>query len=657
MTNVAQHHVSRHEADMKYLNQVSQRLAEVSWPKDFADQGVAAPNWNLKRRQQLWMDSLDSAEAATTFLQQVTACYAPIGLEAQFQALYKTLRPCLASGQALSPNDNQNAAAFLQGPRGSGKTLLLVRCLWAIHDENKLRQESKDRSTFFRLVHVNGLMIPGDDVSAVVREMLRQLSSDSLRHENPLLMDDDVHEDESDNDDDGPSKKRQRPSPARGQGRKQRQEQLTKLRHATFTNDMQLLKEILETAQIDSIPVLVVLDELDAFLGLTSPSTATTTASSKDSAMEPGSLLTTMISQDVKNRQLLLYTLLDRVATAGSYVALVGLTSRTGDLLERLEKRIRSRAEGTARFVTLGLPASFATLRSILLQKFQNEQDQDPESLAVNLPRTIETLWTFSQGADLKLPDEKQRQTLYEICLREYRLGRDVRWFCRVWNFALALYRLDYQDSLAPAPDDDEATRKHPPFTAQHLLDSLLALGASFVTDCAPQRDIITLPQDISLTSNDPRPYPVDLRLQALRDLSPPQVALMLASRRILVRDSARDKHVNELPPLTLDRIFEEYRTYRGNTNRYNTRLLWRAAQELMESHLIRPAADHSGAGPFEFQFGQGSSMNPMFLDRNTLRTVPLQLTLDIHRELSKALDMELLNCSVALREWGRKTN
>jgi hypothetical protein len=108
--------------------------------------------------------------------QDIAKVYAPAGLEQQFQELYSMLHPCL-----VQRDGKNNASAFLQGTRGSGKSLLLNQCLEAFHDELSMQ---KERKALFRIVKLNGIIIPGDNVWIVVKEILRQLSTAAFQHTN-----------------------------------------------------------------------------------------------------------------------------------------------------------------------------------------------------------------------------------------------------------------------------------------------------------------------------------------------------------------------------------------------------------------------------------------------------------------------------------------
>jgi hypothetical protein len=548
--------------------------------------------------------------------QDIAKVYAPAGLEKQFQELYTMLHPCL-----VQRDGKDNASAFLQGTRGSGKSLLLNQCLQAFHDELSMQ---KERKPLFRIVKLNGIIIPGDNVGIVVKEILRQLSTAAFQQTDRDPIATTTCTDDDSSTIQGPMKRPKTKS-------SERTEKLLRLRQTSFTNNLQLLNEILQLACVDNIPVLFVLDELDAFLG------------SSGSSLQEDTRSAVMAENVGKDRQLLLYHLLDRVATQGSFICFVGVTSHQG-IMGMLEKRIRSRAEGTSRFIHFGPCPSFSALLSLLLSKFDASDDDSPDQDAsrnsqASLHQQVSQILTRpTQDSDTV------ESRVFNALQRDYRLGKGIRWFSRVFSMALSIYREDCRTQMKKArlpttPGDSGNCNAPPPmFHVQYLFDALMDMGSSLLTETG-DRDLVLVDG-----------VAVDPRIQALKDLSGPQVALILSARRVLARDSIRE---DTTTPLTLDRILEEYRTYQGSSNRYGGHVLSKSFQDLVEMNFFRPAADHSGGGPL--QYNHDPSNCPV--DLNTTGRVPIHLTVDIHRELRKALEKNLLDCSTALREWGRKTN
>jgi hypothetical protein len=144
----------------------------------------------------------------------------------------------------------------------------------------------------------------------------------------------------------------------------------------------------------------------------------------------------------------------------------------------------------------------------------------------------------------------------------------------------------------------------------------------------------------------------IDFRMQALLDLSSPQLALVLAAKRILARDGHSEDSAASPKPLTLERMLQEYESYRG-PHRFHPRLLVQSFYQLLDTDVMRPSADHAGGGPLQYNHLD----HYQTLDESTIRRMPLHLPMDIDTELGEALKQNLLECSTSLREWGRKKN
>jgi Cdc6-like AAA superfamily ATPase len=204
--------------------------------------------------------------------------------------LYRLLYPCLVQRK-------NNAAAFVMGSRGCGKSRLVENCL-ARMDQSK-----------FHTLRLNGLVIRGNDVGFAVNELVRQLSELAVLHDGETGTND-----------------------------------LVRLKRTTFTSNLALLDEMLHLAKVHHRPILIILDEMDAFAG----SSAQLDVASN--TMERSA-----------DRQLLLYHILDRVSTPGSSVCFIGITSHLA-AISLLEKRVRSRAEGTAQIFIVNPLASQSAL-------------------------------------------------------------------------------------------------------------------------------------------------------------------------------------------------------------------------------------------------------------------------------------------------------
>lgn len=519
----------------------------------------------------------------------VSKHYAPLHLRTQFEELYRVLHPAL-----VDRSDRKNASAFLQGARGTGKSLVLELVLQAL-----LREIGTSKKSLrpFRIVRLNGILVPGSQVALCVQEILRQLTEMAYQ-ENQVAVDPQSKDTEADDLSDSPEKK----PPGKKRRKSERIKELLRLRKTCFTNQIQLLNEILQFACVDGIPILFVLDELDAFVKSTG-----------------GESLSTGNAMD---RQLLLYHLLDRVATDSSLVSFVGITCHNGTM-SLLEKRIRSRAEGTTRFIYFGPCSSWQDWIEIVQDKMKRSghhllHDEWNSIVTVHPNETV----------------DKERQQILDAFRRSLNLGYSVRWLFRVMSSALLLYR---HDLIRRKHDNGGGGASAEPTSLKKcILESLASNAAPFLT-ASGERDLILFDK---VAVND--------RVQTLRDLSGPQLALVFAARRILVRDSHRENTV----PLTLDRMLEEYKSYKGNSNRYSRDILWVSFRDLLDTGLIRPGSDHSGTAPLQY------NLDNSFLDlaAPTAGKLSLHMNLDIHRELQKAMDQKLLDCSAALQEWGKKT-
>jgi hypothetical protein len=126
--------------------------------------------------------------------------------------LYRLLYPCLVERK-------NNAAAFVMGSRGSGKSRLVDNCLTRM-DQSK-----------FHTLRLNGLMIRGNDVGVAVNELVRQLS------EIAALQD----------------------------GRSETTA-LVRLKRTNFKSNLALLDEMFHLAKVHHHPILIILDEMDLFV-------------------------------------------------------------------------------------------------------------------------------------------------------------------------------------------------------------------------------------------------------------------------------------------------------------------------------------------------------------------------------------------------------
>jgi len=539
--------------------------------------------------------------------------FTPKNLAIPFQELYSILYPCLRPRSSLTSssfNDDEatTAAAFIMGPRGSGKSLLVDRCLEACQQAHGSK---------FRKVVVNGIVVRGDDVPSVVYEIIRQLSDIAMTGEQNSMVTKNNNNDNTNihvsvEDDD-----QQQRNTRKRRRKEEEDEYLLRLRKATFTSNLALLESTLEMAEVDRIPVVLILDEIDAFI----------LHSNSDSNQ-----------QQQQQRQLLLYHLLDRVATPGSNLALIGLTSNF-TAITQMEKRIRSRAEGTSKIVYLRPPMNYDQLTDILQDKLYGCSIQ------------TEICQYFVKKKEHSAGEEDSKRILHTF-QREFRRGRDLRWFCRVLSSAISLYRFDCIMAGSDLPD------LLPKFHADYFLQALVMAGSTCITDSQTQS--VTKQSNLCLVDG----IAVDPRLQAsLLDLSQPQVALLLSAKRILSREEHQEHSMGltgetnaasaGIAPLTLQRMIHEYQSFRRGIQSYGDELLLTAGRQLLERGVFIPSLDHSGGGPMQYHV----SLSFESLDPYSLSRLPLHFPTELNREFGEALKQNLLPCSTALSEWGRKTN
>jgi hypothetical protein len=509
----------------------------------------------------------------------VIRMFSPPGLEEEFKQLHSILLPCLSpsSDQKIS---STTASAILTGSRGCGKNLLLDSCLAACKYQYPTAK--------FRLVLINGIVCRGSNVSAVIYEIIKQLSDLAFQETKEVENNSARKADSNDGNDsverEGSAKRRRL--------NEDNEKYLLRLRKSNFASNMALLESTLRIAAIDKMPILLVLDELECFT-------------------------------EEDERQVLLYHLLDRVATPGSSLCLVGITSNY-TALSCFEKRIKSRVEGVSKLIYVPPPNTYEKFLVIVRQKFGDSNVGKPliDLILKPLPDSNGTKGDIYQ---------KLHNLVWSTMEREFRVGRDTRWFGRVLSTALGLYRLDV-----------EIEDKLPEFQPQYLMDALVMLG-SFISD-----DMASATKQPSLTTMEDNA--VHPRLQAMLDISKPQVVLLLAARRILVREAHREQAVAS--PLTIQRMLNEYESsFRRGAQRKES--LIPAARTLLERGIFTPSMDHSGGGPIQYH----ASLVYKTLDPYSLVRLPLHLPIDIDRELDTAISRNLLECSTALREWGRKVN
>eukprot|EP00586_Coscinodiscus_wailesii_P010201 CAMPEP_0172496224 /NCGR_PEP_ID=MMETSP1066-20121228/83553_1 /TAXON_ID=671091 /ORGANISM="Coscinodiscus wailesii, Strain CCMP2513" /LENGTH=514 /DNA_ID=CAMNT_0013268405 /DNA_START=42 /DNA_END=1586 /DNA_ORIENTATION=+ len=328
-----------------------------------------------------------------------------------------------------------------------------------------------------------------------------------------------------------------------------------------FHSSLTSLSELFSHAKIDSDPLLIVLHELDYF------------------AATEGGLQ--------RGKQVLLYKLFDRASDCGSRLSIVGTMSKMSTSA-MLEKRVRSRATGNLVIVDFShLP--FETLCRILVHKF-------------------EPLPELQDHVAKMLKEDNEIRIILE---RNHRLGKDVRWFCRVFSTAVSLSSSNSQ-----------------------LFHSDMILALQCMAGCGPS-----------------------LRSKSLLSLPTPQLTILLCTRRLLRRQSQRtnnDERTAPPPPLTFRRIAQEYDYLiaKHSTLQYSPTVLYQSfVQLVMAGDLLQVSKDHSGGACDQYRFSEDSLVDDWG------REVGVEITLELERELDAMLKSGKLSCPTVLRNWGLLMN
>ncbi len=647
----------------------------------------------------------------------------PVGLERQYNELYTLLRRGLLGNRNGNNHNNKNSdslykegeekknvSALLLGPRGQGKSLVLERVLsslfqeWQYHHQQQQQQQQQhlkhNQMVPFRLIRLDGILLRGHDVNVAVREIVRQLSEIASRESFERLCSNgtsttSVNTSTGTSADTGvqstSNQNTKKPSPKSSSSNNnnttttntctqkgaiheklyqilEKESYNLRTRKTTFNNSLATLDEALQTACIDSIPILIIMDELDSFLNHSTSATSNSSSNSNNN---------TSSSVDITSkRHLLLYHLLDRVAGKGSLISMVSSTSRLSTI-GMFEKRVRSRAEGTTKIIYFGRPATYDELVAILLSKideYNNIHDDDDdvgvvhdkeqeksmhdllkEQLSSILLPSVEQLNDVDKNDNLD-SDERQKvkDEIYmvrDILKRNFSFGQDVRWFCRVVALSLSLYMEDLNKVVDPSTI--------PIMTRDYFIDALTAMGGLDVNIKAinvsrssystyDDNPMAQINKTMVLDFGNPR-------MNKLRDLTGPQITVLLSAKRILYRDS-QNEATNI--PLTFERILTEYESYFVAQSRstgpdhYSQHILFRSFRDLLGGFLM-PAKDHSGGGPGQYNFSHHCSN----VDNSSLRRIALHVNIDMEGEVVEALKRNHLDCTSALRDWGLSGN
>ncbi|KAL9188344.1 hypothetical protein ACHAXT_006722 [Thalassiosira profunda] len=602
----------------------------------------------------------------------------------------------------LLPKIKANVSAVLMGPRGQGKTLVLERCLASLSrlagkrkervlermmEEDPERADELYSQASFRVVRLNGLLYQGDSVVACTREIARQIgvmSREERKRTRKIMkqMGMKRRRSKAQAELETPkqaNKKRKKdrsakrssektpnipPSPSQTQTPDDRGtgSDALRIRQSGFNTYIALLDEVLRTARVDGIPILIVLEELDTFLA-------------------GGRSQTDQQDEGNDARQLLLYHLLDRVADHKFLVSLVGMTTDLS-AVSKLEKRVQSRAEGTTKIVYFGHDSEYDGLVQSLLGKFYIPPDTEETALEedgecteqqamLDIRREVEAILRGDSKEGSRANSDGGSEIndfalVQSVLHRNYELvGSDMRWVCRVFDVALGLLASDIDEHIYRCMEDEGGDSD-----AQNEEDPIPKLG--------PSHSALELIRWGQLLG-DPKHYSCLLgthpRLVALLDLSGPQVALLLAARRVAARDdtraSAEDEVENQrakqsegkaatamLLPLTYRRIQEEYTTsfvasgrYTISSDRYPAHVLYRSCTDLMEMDILRLKKERCRGGVLQY------GPNDALAAGTNVSDFPLHVNLDWEIEFMGALKAGLLQCSTALREWGMRMN
>jgi hypothetical protein len=397
-----------------------------------------------------------------------------------------------------------------------------------------------------------------------------------------------------------------------------------RMRQTTFNNTMALVDEALQTASIDSIPILIVLEELDAFF--LNPKAS---IQSSSNVIMGGNGNPRRGSDGPSERHVLLYHLLDRVAGKGSLVSLVGMTSRL-TTVGLFEKRVKSRAEGTSTVIYFfDQKKSYKHLVEILLSNF------DVGTTDSNLKKHLEDLRTsvkehlLPSSEGIKEDVHDKRMIIMNTLSRSYDLGKTVRWFNRVLSLSLVLYSMKIQSS----------TDTLVPFDANCLFEAIEAMGATFLPSPTETSNDESK-SDLKLNLNSPR-------IQSLLDLSSTQVAILLAAKRIITRDNQKDDLDLDLP-LTYERIEREYESF---SYQFDRSLFFKSFCRLFGG-LLMPVKDSAGTMPLMYFYSASSSTQNM--NEQAVKKMPIQVNVDVIDELGEALSRDLVPCNASLKDWAK---
>jgi len=595
-----------------------------------------------------------------------------------------------------------NVSALLMGARGQGKSLVLERCLMALRQKqrkiangasfastnntnsttssanaNANANNSIGNNVGFRVVKLNGILLRGQNVTVVVTEIVKQLReiaalekfkkkrllrlSMLASKDNAHTRSSSTHEKDHNNvgngshaiDNNHPNADITASSDDDAVQEKlhalvQKEAHRFRTRTTTFNSTMACLDEAFQLSCIDSIPILIVLDELDSFLPK---------ISKKDLQSNPSVGDGNISSSSSSSRDLLLYHLLDRIAGKGSLISLVGICARL-TTTSSYEKRVRSRAQGTSKIVYFNFGKDdeesrksggvYASLVEILLSNFDITMEKEGSFEAEFVEKLKNRVRAFllpqsQEGQVLK--DEKAMDRIFrihDVFKGNKDSGKPTRWFCRVLSLALSLYVTKVQET--------QNEHEIPDFDESYLMEGLSIMGAdTFLSE--------QIPGALERGEHEDRLSVVTPRVQDLMDLSGSQAAVLLSAKRILSRDAQSEDDKLPTKALTYERIRREYESYfiaqgkSSGPDRYDEVVFFKAFLQMLDV-IFFPAKDGTGGGPYQYFFSKKFSAGGM--RHEMLKKTPLHMSVHIEKDIMKALSTNKVKCSAALKEWAK---
>jgi len=541
---------------------------------------------------------------------------------------------------AFGKSKNRNVAALIMGPRGHGKRTLLESVLTSIKKEaddiyqqsnltsplkspsvkksSKTSLETPPKSTkspcsskkqHFRVVRLNGLLLRNGNDAIAFREIIRQLTdiaaeeahSNAHFSKNPDLDGKNV----SGNSNSNSSTETNIHYPSTSSTNKPNsKDDMSKEpstydpntnfvpQIANFSANIASLDDAFQRANVDGIPILIILYELDAFIASSSSGNSISSSSSGTSYFLSASSTKSrthrqqsLLNENTNSeKQMLLYHLLDRVSSHHSNVSVVGVTNRL-NTVDMFERRVKSRAQGNQCVIYLGHTKTFEDMIKIWMSKVKlrlpcdNRKKSKPSSkvnksvddwrneVVHSLRQQFQKMLGLKtnnrneiEHCDETKSEKKRASTaIRDILEKSWKLGKDLRWFSHVFFIVFSLVMVDYKSSLQRfkkrQPTDREKETQEddlkPSLTYKHIEDALQFMGSGSNPSTATfygsfgrtipkekQNSIIIQQQNNPINSSNPR-------IQALLDLPESQIAILLSIKRIMYKQSLSNSIIN----------------------------------------------------------------------------------------------------------------